>query len=110
MVVVMNQPSYDKFKDSVKMGGKIFIDNSLVSDYAETLEGVETFAIPATELARENGLNGLANMIMLGKILKETALFTAEEIEDLRLCRRVRNLLAHNKIVPYADVRKLLST
>ena len=35
--------------------------------------------------------------------------FTAEEIEDLRLCRRVRNLLAHNKIVPYADVRKLLS-
>lgn len=34
--------------------------------------------------------------------------FHSDEIEDLRLCRKVRNLLAHNKIVPYADVRKLM--
>jgi len=81
MIVVMNQPSYDKFKNSVKIGGKVFIDNSLISDYAETTDGIDTFAIPATELAREKGLNGLANMIMLGKILKETDLFSIEEIE-----------------------------
>lgn len=34
--------------------------------------------------------------------------FQPSEIEDLRLCRRIRNLLAHNRIVPYADVRKLM--
>lgn len=34
--------------------------------------------------------------------------FQPNEIEDLRLCRRIRNLLAHNRIVPYADVRKLM--
>lgn len=81
MVVAMNQPSYDKFKSSVKTGGKIFVDNSLISEYEENIEGIDTYAIPATELAREKGLNGLANMIMLGKILKETSIFTVEEIE-----------------------------
>lgn len=32
-----------------------------------------------------------------------------EESGMLRLCRRVRNLLAHNKAVPFGDVRQLLS-
>jgi Pyruvate ferredoxin/flavodoxin oxidoreductase. len=31
------------------------------------------FYLPATGLADENSLNGLANMIILGKLLKETA-------------------------------------
>lgn len=34
--------------------------------------------------------------------------FSPEEIERLRLCRKVRNLLAHNKVVPHEDVRKIL--
>ena len=34
--------------------------------------------------------------------------FHSDEVDDLRLCRKVRNLLAHNKVVPYADVRRLL--
>lgn len=80
MIVVMNQPSYDKFKDSVKKGGKIFLDSSLIASYSP-VEGVETFAVPVTELARKNDLNGLANMIMLGKILKETGIFSIPEIE-----------------------------
>lgn len=42
-------------------------------------------------------------------VTSATAEFQTAEIEDLRLCRRVRNLLAHNRIVPYADVRKLMS-
>lgn len=31
-------------------------------------------------------------------------IFSSQEAEDISLCRRVRNLLAHNKIVPYDDV------
>ena len=80
MIIVMNQPSYDKFKGSVKKGGKIFLDSSLISDYSE-VDGVESFAVPATELARNNDLKGLANMIMLGKVLKETGIFGVTEIE-----------------------------
>lgn len=80
MIIVMNQPSYDKFKGSVKKGGKIFLDSSLISDYSE-IDGVETYAVPATELARTNDFKGLANMIMLGKVLKETGIFDLKQIE-----------------------------
>lgn len=34
--------------------------------------------------------------------------FQPEEVETLKLCRKVRNLLAHNKVVPYEDVRKIM--
>ena len=35
-------------------------------------------------------------------------LFSAEYDEAIRLCRTVRNLLAHNKVVPYDKVKKVL--
>ena len=34
--------------------------------------------------------------------------FTTEDVEYLRQCRKVRNLLAHNKVVPYEDVRRII--
>lgn len=34
--------------------------------------------------------------------------FTASDVDAIRLCRRVRNLLAHNKYVPIDDVQKVL--
>lgn len=36
-------------------------------------------------------------------------IFQPLEEENIRLCRKVRNLLAHNKPLPYADARKVLS-
>lgn len=35
--------------------------------------------------------------------------FSAPEVENVRLCRKLRNLLAHNKPAPYDDVVKILS-
>lgn len=34
--------------------------------------------------------------------------FSSEEINAIKLCRKVRNLLAHNKVVPLEDVQKLI--
>ena len=35
--------------------------------------------------------------------------FSEQELETVSLCRNVRNLLAHNKPVPYGDVSAVLS-
>ena len=35
--------------------------------------------------------------------------FQPIDVEAIRMCRKVRNLLAHNKMVPYADIHTLLS-
>lgn len=42
---------------------------------------------------------------IVGSASKE---FSPLEVENIRLCRKARNLLAHNKLVPYADVKKIL--
>ena len=43
---------------------------------------VITIGIPAAKLASDNGLEGLANMIILGKVLKETKILTVEQVKS----------------------------
>ena len=70
VLIAMNLPSLDKFEQSVVKGGKIFIDSTLIDRRCER-EDVSAFYIPATALAKELGYPTLANMIMVGKMLRE---------------------------------------
>ena len=78
VLMVMNLPSLDKYENDVKAGGKIFVDSSLISRKVERTD-VDAYYVPATQLASDNGLTGLANMILAGKILKELGEFEDEE-------------------------------
>ncbi len=70
VLIAMNLPSLDRYEDSVVPGGVIFADSSLIERKVNR-EDVKVFYIPATKLADENGVGKLANMIIVGKILKE---------------------------------------
>ena len=80
ILIAMNLPSLEKYEGEVPEGGTVFYDSSLASLKSEKA-GVKAFGIPATKLAAENGLEGLANMIIFGKVLKESGIFTLEETE-----------------------------
>ena len=80
VLVAMNLPSLDKFESSVVPGGKIFADSTLIERKVARTD-VEAFYVPATKLAADNGIPTLANMILLGKILKELGEFTPEGVE-----------------------------
>lgn len=69
--VAMNYPSLVKFIDNVEADGLVVIDSTLISEKTDRSD-VRSIYVPATGLADEKGLKGLANMIILGKILKET--------------------------------------
>ena len=85
-LVVLNRPSYDKFVETVQPGGEIFIDSSLV-DVTCGREDIKVYPIPCTKMAKEEGLDRLANIIMLGKVLKETGFTTFEVLcEAMRKC------------------------
>ena len=71
VLVAMNLPSLQKFVDSVVPGGKIFVDSTLIDAKVERTD-VEVFYIPATQMAKDAGFSTLANMIIMGKIIKET--------------------------------------
>ena len=71
ILVAMNLPSLQKFVDAVVPGGKIIIDSTLIGAKVDRTD-VEVFYVPATQMARDAGFATLANMILAGKVLKET--------------------------------------
>ena len=71
VVIAMNRPSLDKYINVAESGAYVFYDSSLI-DEEVTRSDVKAFPIPATKMASDNGLTGLANMIMLGKMVKES--------------------------------------
>ena len=80
ILVAMNQPSYEKFIDKVAPGGLVVYDSTLI--HADAPRGDLTIiAVPATAMAEEQDLKGLANIIILGKVLEQTGFATMEGIK-----------------------------
>ena len=80
ILVAMNLPSLDRFESSVVPGGIIFADSTLIE--RKSLRGdVTTYYVPATKLASDNKTPTLANMILMGKILKVLDDFDDESVK-----------------------------
>ena len=69
VLIAMNLPSLQKFVNDVVPGGQIYVDSALIDEKVERTD-VEVFYIPATTMAKENGIGSLANMILVGKLLQ----------------------------------------
>ena len=67
--IAMNLPSLQKFVDSVVPGGQIYVDSALIDVKVERTD-VEVFYIPATQMAKDNVISTLANMIIVGNLLE----------------------------------------
>ena len=70
VLIAMNRPSFDKFINAVEPGGVVIVDSSLIDEKVER-DDVTVYYVPSTKLADENGVNGLSNMILIGKLFKE---------------------------------------
>lgn len=79
ILVAMNLPSLDRFEPTVVPNGMVFVDSTLIQRKLSR-EDVQAFYIPATRLANENGMPTLANMILIGKILKESGDYTEDTV------------------------------
>ncbi len=78
LLIAMNLPSFTKFVPNVKAGGLVIYDSSLINaDLGR--DDVKVAGIPATSMASDNGLSGMANVIILGYLLKLTGLFEYDE-------------------------------
>ena len=75
VLVAMNGPSYDRFAETVRPGGLILADSTLVQCDEQDHR---IRPIPATRLAADNGLEGLANILLLGRMLRLTGFTTYE--------------------------------
>ena len=79
VLMVMNNPSLDKYEDTVAPGGKIFVDSTLISRKVRRTD-VEAYYIPATGLAGEMGMPTLANMLLLGALIEKTGCVSFDSV------------------------------
>lgn len=99
ILAVMNRPSFFKFEDTLAPGGVIIKDSTLI-DAKGKRDDVRYFDIPATDMAMEMNITKLANMIVLGKIVKETGILPIETVIsglEQMTPKRKEHLLQPNK-------------
>lgn len=96
--MVMNLPSLERYEPEVKEGGLLVVNTSLVDRNPER-EDLDILLIPAIEIAEELGEKRLANLVLLGGLVRRTQLFTLEEVFEAlerHIPEHRRNLLEAN--------------
>ena len=81
VLIAMNLPSLQKFVNDVVPGGQIYVDSALIDAKVERTD-VDVFYIPATQMAKEEGISTLANMIIVGHLLENNAELSFEGAEE----------------------------
>lgn len=82
ILIAMNLPSLDKYENETVSGGQIFYDSSLITREV-TRADAEIYGIPATKLADDNGLKGLANMIIVGHMIAKSGITDLSEVNNV---------------------------
>lgn len=81
ILVAMNLPSLEKYENDVVSGGIIIVDSTLISKKVKRTD-VTTYYVPATKIAKEEGFATLANMILMGKLMKASDMLGFDGIEE----------------------------
>ena len=76
-VVAMNQPSFVRFQSIIPSGGLICVNSSMV-DTSSARGDIEVVAIPTSELAEQLGTVKVANMVMLGALIRMSNIVSFE--------------------------------
>lgn len=79
ILVAMNRPSLEKFESMLKPGGTLFYNSSLIHITPKRTD-IKVVAIAANDIASELGNDKVANMVMMGAILKQTGIVKLETV------------------------------
>ncbi len=80
-VVVMNQDSLAVAEKTIKEGGLMIVNTTLVTT-PPSRKDIKVVNIPATEIARNEGNEKTANMVMLGVLAVLTKALSLDNIEE----------------------------
>ena len=76
-VVAMNQPSFARFQGILQAGGLLCANSSIVNTESARSD-IEILAIPTSELAEKLGTIKVANMVMLGGLIRASNMISYE--------------------------------
>lgn len=76
-LIIMNNPSLAKFIKTLKPGGNLFINDTIVTDEIKRKD-INIIRVPATEIALALGNPKVLNVIMLGAYVGYTEIFPVD--------------------------------
>ena len=80
VLIAMNLPSLQKYIDTVVPGGQVYVDSALIAEKVDRTD-IDVFYIPATQMAKDEGISTLANMIIVGHLLENNPELSFEGAE-----------------------------
>ena len=80
-VVAMNQPSFVRFQGVLQSGGLLCANSSLVNTESARSD-IEILAVPTSELAEKLGSIKVANMIMLGALVRASTMISYDAMVE----------------------------
>lgn len=93
VLIAMNLPSFEKFIDKVAPGGVVILDSTLIAQEVHRTD-ITVHKVPATALSESEDLQGLSNIILMGKLFKEVPFATPEGL-DKGLFKCIPSAKAH---------------
>ena len=82
VLVAMNQPSLAKFAASVRPGGHIFVNSTVVNEKV-TRDDVTVHYVDCGRIAADLGNHRVANMVMLGAVVGATKLKDLKAVQNM---------------------------
>ena len=80
-IVAMNQPSFVRFQSILQAGGLLCVNSSIVHTESARSD-IEILAIPTSELAEGLGTIKVANMVMLGGLIRASNMISLEAMME----------------------------
>jgi 2-oxoglutarate ferredoxin oxidoreductase subunit gamma len=81
VVIAMNQPSFVRFQGALQSGGLLCANSSLVHTESARSD-IEILAVPTSELAEQLGSIKVANMIMLGALVRASSMISYDAMVE----------------------------
>ncbi|OOP56577.1 MAG: hypothetical protein AYP45_08390 [Candidatus Brocadia carolinensis] len=110
-LIIMNQPSYQKFKEMLKPNGLLLLNTSMIK--SDNFHDAVVYKVSATEISSKLGNVLVSNIVMLGAYLAIKKLFSPtlilEELQEI-LRGKKANLLTINKQALENGMREIEST
>lgn len=99
VVIIMNEPSLIRFEPFVKPNGLLFFNQTLIKSKPKRKD-LTIIPVEANAIAEELGQGRIANMIMLGVMVKKTGLLN---LETLKKAQRKRFTKANKEQLALND-------
>ena len=78
-MLIFNEASFKKFETRIKEGGRLFLNTSLVQAPPSRTD-IARIDVKANDIAEELGDIRIANMVMLGALLKKTGVVALDSV------------------------------